>query len=323
MLKVLVISVAIVALLPFALILSQPAGDPPVGDSLDFPKGETGASATPEHGYSARDGARLGLRRYPSGQPGAPLVIMIHGSGWHGLQFDALATRVAEAGIADVLVPDLRGHGATPDRRGDVDYIDQMEDDLADLIAAEAGPDRRVVLLGHSSGGGLVTRFAGGRHGARMDAALLLAPFLHYAAPPMANGSGRWAEPLTRRIIGLSMLNAVGIRALNGLTAIRFRFPRSVLDGPLGQTATRSYSYRLNTGFAPRGDALADIARLPRFILLAGSADQAFDAAAYAPYMTPVTNKGDYRVIDGVGHIELVDRPEVIEALGVLVRDPG
>lgn len=314
-LKFLLTSVAITVALPFALIASQPAGDPPVGDSLDFPSAGVSAPVAPPETYTARDGTRQGLRRYASGRVDAPLVVMIHGSGWHGLQFHALATRVAELGVADVLVPDLRGHGANPARRGDVGYIGQFEDDLADLIAAERRPGQRLVALGHSSGGGLVTRFAGGEHGAMLDAALLLAPFLRHDAPPMVNGQGRWAAPLTRRIVGLTMLNAVGIRALDGLTAIQFRFPASVLDGPLGHTATRAYSYRLNTGFAPRGDALGDIASLPRFILLAGTADQAFAARDYAPYMAAVTDKGSYRLIDGVGHIELVDRDEVIDAL--------
>ena len=48
----------------------------------------------------------------------------------------------------------------TPERRGDVDYIGQMEDDLAALDRrARRARIKKSSLLGHSSGGGLVVRF--------------------------------------------------------------------------------------------------------------------------------------------------------------------
>ncbi len=37
---------------------------------------------------------------------------------------------------------------------GDLDYIGQFEDDLADLIKTYRGKDRPAYLVGHSSGGG-------------------------------------------------------------------------------------------------------------------------------------------------------------------------
>ena len=88
------------------------------------------------------------------------------GSGWLGIQFNRLASRLSDQ--AYVVVPDLRGHGASPERRGDVDYIGQMEDDIAALIETERLPGQAVILAGHSSGGGLVTRFAGGEHGSKL-----------------------------------------------------------------------------------------------------------------------------------------------------------
>ncbi len=39
-------------------------------------------------------------------------------------------------------------HGFTPKRRGDVDYIGQLEDDLADLITAKRQPRQKVILVG-------------------------------------------------------------------------------------------------------------------------------------------------------------------------------
>lgn len=303
--------------LPFALVFSQwPVRDLRIeGSGLDFNARTAAAEARPLEQWRTPDGARLGLRRYPSGARGVPLVVMIHGSGWHGLQFDALARRVAGAGLADVVVPDLRGHGPTPARRGDLDYVGQFEDDLAALIRAEAAPSQKVILLGHSSGGGLVVRMAGGGHGALMDGAVLLAPYLGHSAPTTRPGSGGWARPLVRRIIGLSFLNRLGITALNGLTVIQFRFPEVVLDGPLGATTTRAYSYRLNVSYAPRADLARDVAALPPFLLVAGGADEAFRARAYEPFLAAMNPGGSYRLVPGAGHLGIVDDEATFRAL--------
>lgn len=298
------------------LILSQPAGAtrPVEGEGLDFTgvlSAERATVPAPEM-FAMRDGTELPLRRY--GAPGrGPLLVMVHGSGWHGMQFDGLARALADR--AEIAVPDPRGHGADPVRRGDVDYIGQMEDDLADLITTLRQPGQEVILLGHSSGGGLVTRMAGGAHGGLIDRAVLLAPFLHHRAPTLRANSGGWTRVLVRRIIGLSMLNQVGITALNHLTAVQFAMPREVLDGPLGDTATTAYSYRLNTGYAPRSDYQADIAALPEFLLIAGRADEAFVAEAYQPLMAGITDKGRYLLVDGVGHLDIVDAPETRDAI--------
>ncbi|OWU83912.1 hypothetical protein ATO6_15975 [Oceanicola sp. 22II-s10i] len=314
----LLISLALLVIVPgiiaLGLILSQSPDDRAATGGLDFSR-ITGGGAAPlaTMPVTMRDGTALSVRHLP-GPAGAPLLVLVHGSGWHGGQFDALAR--ALEGQAQIVVPDLRGHGADPVRRGDVDYIGQFEDDLADLIAAVHRDGRQVVLAGHSSGGGLVVRFAGGAYGGMIDGAVLMAPFLKYNAPVTRPNSGGWARPLTRRIIGLTMLNAVGIRVLNHLTAIQFNMPQAVLDGPQGHLATTAYSYRLNTSYAPRGDYLKDVAALPPFLLIAGTGDEAFVAEGYEPLMSGVTDKGRYELIEAAGHLDVVPRPETAELIG-------
>lgn len=310
------ITIAVSLLIPLSvalgLIASQRPGDMPGTGGIDF-AGVAGLdlSAVPKaEAVLMRDGYLLQVRRY--GDAG-PLVVLVHGSGWHGMQFHALAPALGAR--ARVLVPDLRGHGAAPGVRGDVAYKGQFEDDLADLIAAERAPGQRVVMVGHSSGGGLVVRMAGGAHGALMDRAVLLAPFLQHDAPMTRPNSGGWAKPLTRRIIGLSMLNTVGVHALDGLVALQLDMPRAVKDGPLGHTVTDAYSWRLNQSFAPRRDWQADVASLPPFTLVAGSADRAFDAALYAPVLRDITDLGTYVTLPGVGHLDLVDAPATLAAI--------
>ncbi|MGH1424630.1 MAG: alpha/beta hydrolase [Pseudooceanicola sp.] len=311
-------SLGLSALIPAAiaggLIVSQsPQGPVSAEGGLDFAGvvggGNAPLSSTP---VAMRDGVELAVRHVP-GPAGAPLVVLVHGSGWHGGQFDGLAQRLGAE--AEVVVPDLRGHGADPVRRGDVDYIGQLEDDLADLIDAFRGAGQKVVLGGHSSGGGLVVRFAGGAHGGKIDAAVLMAPFLQYDAPVTRPNSGGWARPLTRRIIGLSMVNAVGLRLLNHLTVIEFNMPDVVRNGPQGALATLAYSFRMNTSYGPRRDYRADIAALPSFALIAGVEDEAFVADGYEPLMSGVTSKGRYELIADTGHLDVVDHPRTVQVI--------
>jgi len=210
----------------------------------------------------------------------------------------------------------LRGEGldfqrlpeGLPEKRGDIDYVDQLEDNLADLAKAYDN-GRGLIVLGHSSGGGLVIRAANGALKGQLSKAILLAPYLKHNAPT-ARADSAWAAPLTRRIIGLSMLNLMRIRRLNGLTALQFRFPDAVLNGPLGHTATRAYSYRMMVGFTPRAAYLKDIAALPDFTLIAGDQDEAFHGDLYEPTLRPATQKGTYHLLQGRGHLDVVDASE-------------
>lgn len=312
-----------------ALTLSQRPSAPAAkeGAGIAFQEAiSSGLNGLPDPlSYTARDGTALTYRRYDSAARGDTLIVLVHGSGWHGMQFHRMASEIAARGLGSVVVPDLRGHGRSPERRGDVDYIGQFEDDLADLIGHARGQASRVVLGGHSSGGGLVVRFAGGAHGGMADAFVLLAPFLKYNAPPTQENSGGWAYPATRRIIGLTMLNAVGVTALNHLPVIGFAMPRMVVDGPLGRTATTAYSFRLNTSFAPRSDYGADLAKIDRpLLVVAGTNDEAFRAELYEPTISAHTTAGSYVILDGVTHMGVVFGDAAIEAVaGWIQRLPA
>ncbi|MEQ5870022.1 alpha/beta fold hydrolase [Sagittula sp. NFXS13] len=310
-------TIVIFFVLAGGLVLSQSVKALPTAETLSFEStGTDDAASAPLLPYEARDGTMLATRHYAGQSPDSPLVVVVHGSGWHGGAYTGLGKGLAERHGFEVLVPNLRGHGPSPDRRGDVDYISQFEDDLADLIALYRKPGQPLYMVGHSSGGGLTIRFAGGAYGDMLDKAVLIAPYLKYDAPTARSDAGGWSHVLTRRVIGLSMLNSVGITALNHLHMIQFNFPPEVLQGPQGQTATQSYSYRLNTSFAPRSDYLDDVARLPDFLLIAGTEDEAFRAEAYEPTMSAATSKGTYRLIDGADHLGILVEPEALDTIG-------
>lgn len=302
-------AIAFVVPLSLALFLvaSQQSQDRTGEDSLDFSRiPESSGQSSPLIAYTTLDGDELGFRRFEAARDGAPLLLLVHGSGWHGLAYVQLAQRIAEAGLANVVVPDLRGHGPNPQRRGDIDYIGQLENDLHALIKQETNEGQSFVMAGHSSGGGLVIRYANGEFADDLDGAILMAPFLKHDAPTMRPSSGGWAEAKVRRIIGLSMLNMVGIKAFNHLPIIDFAFSQNVIDSPLGQTATRSYSYRMNVSFAPRNDYLQDVSKLPPFLLVAGRDDEAFVADLYEPTLSPANPSGQYVLIDGISHLDVI-----------------
>lgn len=310
-LRPIVISLVITLVVATILVFTQRPIAMDGEGGLDFARTleKDGPPPAPLQSVPMRDGYPLQVRTY-GGADNVPLLVLVHGSAWHGMQFDALGT--ALQGSADVIVPDLRGHGTVPGRRGDVDYIGQLEDDLADLITTVAKPGQKVIMAGHSSGGGLVVRFAGGAHGAMMDGAVLMAPFLKHDAPTMRENAGGWNHVLLRRIIGLSILNTFRISAFNHLPIVQFNMPKAVLEGSLGDTATVAYSYRMNTSFAPRSAYLDDIAALPKFVLLAGGADEAFISSQFAPTMGAVTDKGRYDMILGASHLDIVDDPRTL-----------
>jgi len=271
-------------------------------DYSDLPKLEN---------YTARDGTLLTYRHYPT--EAKKIFILLHGSGWHSQYFMFLARNISSQGIAQVYTPDLRGHGRSPQRRGDVDYIGQLEDDLADLIAVikKDSPNSMLIVGGHSSGGGLAIRFAGSRYGQQADAYLLLAPWLKYNAPTKRPGTGKWARPYTTRIIGLSMLNNVGIRFFNDLTVIEFNMPENARDG----TETLSYSYRLNRSYAPRNYKKDLSAITQPLLVVVGTADKVFFADKYDPVISQYTDV-QVELLQGLTHMGVVASPKIQPVIG-------
>ncbi len=256
--------------------------------------------------FTARDGKQLTYRFYPTRSD--RVIILLHGSGWHSQYFLPLAKFISSEGLAKVYTPDLRGHGHTPERRGDIDYIDQLEDDLSDFVTMvrRDNPGSALIIGGHSSGGGLAIRFAGSKYGRQADAYMLLSPWLKYDAPTIRPGGGGWALPNTLRIIGLMMLNNVGIRWFNNLTVINFDMPKDVRDG----TETLSYSYRLNTGYAPR-DYKKDLRAITQpLLVVAGTSDEVFFADQFEPVISQFT-KVKVKLVPNVTHMGVVVNPAV------------
>jgi alpha-beta hydrolase superfamily lysophospholipase len=304
---VLISAVIYFAIAAVLIISGKPKKPTPEQGSLVFKELFVDYKSIPQlRTFPARDGAQLAYRHYPAQSD--KVIVLLHGSGWHSQYFLPLAEFISSEGLAQVYTPDLRGHGSTPERRGDVDYIGQLADDLADFISMTRRDNPKVMLIvgGHSSGGGLAIRFAGSKYGHQADAYMLLSPYLQYNAPTIRPNSGGWARPYTRRIIGLILLNSVGIRWFNGLTVIDFNMPKEARNG----TETLSYTYRLNTSYAPR-DYKKDLRAITQpLLVVVGSADEAFIADQFEPVISQFT-KVRVKLLSGVTHMGVVVSPKV------------
>ncbi len=132
------ITLAILAAAIFVAVLYlvlTPAQTPAAPEDIfGFSSTNRSAEGLPElERYAARDGARLAYRFYDS--TSEKLLVFVHGSSYHGAAYHELAVALSGAGVTKVYLPNLRGHYMSGRRRGDVDYVGQLEDDIADLIS--------------------------------------------------------------------------------------------------------------------------------------------------------------------------------------------
>lgn len=256
--------------------------------------------------YRAQDGTELAYRYYPAIGGERQVAILIHGSAGQSQGMHDLAQALVAQGVS-VYAPDIRGHGASGPR-GDIAYIGQLEDDLEVLSGQirAAHPGKPVTLVGFSAGGAFGLRVAGGPHASVADRYVIVSPALNDVA---RRGRGGWAKPDMPRIVLLMLLNKVGVHRFDGAEVIRFAVPQGRTD------MTPAYSYRLMVNFA----ALDDKARMARvaapMTLIAGAADEQFDAAAYGPRLTPCNPQLKLRLLPGVRHYGMASDPRMIAGI--------
>jgi pimeloyl-ACP methyl ester carboxylesterase len=203
-----------------AALATPPRSPPPLASIHD------GAMAIDRMGipelswFQARDGTWLAYRLYPSANGAKDrLAILAHGSSASSDEMHIVARALARSGVVAVAI-DARGHGASG-TRGDIAYLGQLDDDLADLVAhlRESYPDAKLDLIGHSAGGGFTMRIAGEALGGAFDRFVALSPYLGYRAPTNRpnEGAGRWVSVDYPRLVALSILDRFGNRWAQGL----------------------------------------------------------------------------------------------------------
>jgi alpha-beta hydrolase superfamily lysophospholipase len=130
--------------------------------------------------YTASDGDNLAVQDWPLPEEVRPraLVIIVHGLGEHAGRYDHVARRLNEWGYA-VRSYDQYGHGESGGVRGALPRKHRFLDDLADIVEStrKRMPGIPVVLLGHSMGGLVASRFVA-RGIMQVEALVLSSPAL-------------------------------------------------------------------------------------------------------------------------------------------------
>jgi pimeloyl-ACP methyl ester carboxylesterase len=275
------------------------------------------SSMPPLSRFSARDGTELAYRHYPArGTSSGQIAILVHGSSGSSVAVHALADALALRGI-ETYAPDMRGHGGSG-TRGDVAFIGQLENDIADLVGLvrKTSPTEPLTLLGHSAGGGFALRLAGSPIQDLFARTVLLAPYLGYDVPTSRPGSGGWAKADIPRFLALVALDKLGIDCCDGLPTLAFAVPANS-----ERILNPAYSFRLMRNFATR-DYQRDLAAAHHPVaLISGAADELMFADKYADTVHAVAPGVEVKLIDGVDHMGIVCSAQGVAAVADYVAN--
>src|SRR4051794_7629585 len=189
LITILIVAAVFVAALGLAIAIGGPGKALAPMSSISDPFKNVDFSDLPELSYfTARDGTKLAFRVYPAASGAAKgSVVLVHGSSASSSSMHLMAKGFAAAGYAAYAL-DIRGHGESG-TKGRIAYIGQLEDDMEDFVHSTPLPQPST-LLGFSSGGGFVLRFAGSPRQTLFTNYLLLSPFLGQDSPTSRPGSG-------------------------------------------------------------------------------------------------------------------------------------
>jgi len=310
LLKWVLCGIGVLALVVLAL-LATPLQPVPELQSISRARATVDLSSLPAiERFQARDGTWLGFRHYGAdGAPTGRVAIVIHGSsGSSGGTIHALSQALATHGVETFAV-DMRGHG-TSGTRGDIGYVGQLEDDLADFVAVlrNAVPSAPLTLIGHSAGGGFALRVAGSPIQNLFERFVMLAPYLGYDAPSTRPDSGGWARADIPRILGLLALRAIGVNCCEALPVLALAVPPNS-----EKTLVSTYTDRLMRNFAVRGDFRRDLAAATRpLTIISGADDELMFSDKYAEAVRGANVAVDVKVLDGINHMGIVAAPKAI-----------
>jgi alpha-beta hydrolase superfamily lysophospholipase len=312
-------AVGVAALLLVAMVATPLPGLPELRSVSETARAVDRSTMPALDRFTARDGTQLAYRHYPARGPvNDRIAILIHGSSGSSTSVHALADALASRGV-ETYAPDIRGHGGSG-TRGDIAYLGQLEDDLADLVAIvrRTSPNAALTLLGHSAGGGFALRVAGSPMQDLFARTVLIAPYLGYDAPTNRPHSGGWAGADVPRTLGLMALRKIGLDCCESLPTLAFAVPPNSATN-----LTPAYSYRLMRNFATRGYR-DDLAAAKRPItLFSGADDEMMLADKYADAIQAVVPAADVKLIAGANHMAIVSAPRAVSAIADDVATRG
>lgn len=225
--------------------------------------------------FVASDGDNIVIQDWPleSGASLRGVVILVHGLGEHAGRYTHVAERLNAWGFA-VRGYDQCGHGESGGARGGLPTDTRLLDDLADIVdstRARMSKDTPLIVLGHSMGGLVASRFA----------SLAMRPIegLILSSPALDPG----LSAVQKLLLGIVPKVAPNLRVGNGVK------PQFISHDPAVVAA-----YRADPQVHDRISG-----RLGRFIATTGPLVQAQAAEWKVP--TLLLYAGDDRLIDPAG----------------------
>ncbi|MAT96979.1 MAG: hypothetical protein CL608_07545 [Anaerolineaceae bacterium] len=302
--KITLISTAVSAIIYFGLALILTFLPEPTFTVDPFPVAQTAVTADfiPQQ-YTMRDGETLFARQFPANSD--TTILLLHGVTAESAALSSSAQKLRQISGAEVVALDLRGHGQSGGTLGDVSYIGQYQDDVADVITAihAEKPNGRLILAGHSMGGGIALQFAQLAEAPEVDGYLMFAPHLGTNAPTLPEpdpdnaDAAAYSQLHVPRLIGLIMLNSVGIKTFHHLDTLFFNLTDEV---------THTYSFRATANSSPQDYATALTAVDAPLLVVVGSQDEAFVADQF-PTAVSAYSDGEVHIIEGETHTSIVE----------------
>jgi alpha-beta hydrolase superfamily lysophospholipase len=299
------------------VMLSVPVVPPPLLASIETTARSADRSGMPElQRFQARDGTWIAYRTYSAS--GERVAILVHGSSASSASMHNVAKALSASGISSLAL-DVRGHGQSGSR-GEIGYVGQLEDDLADFLdhVAKEYPQARLMLVGHSSGGGFALRVAAGPLGARFERFILLAPYLGPFAPTTRPDSGGWANASVPRLVALGAMHRAGLKIGGDLPVLAFAV------GPNGRkNLTSQYSFNLFANYRT-ADYAADFANAAGPVaLLAGANDELMWPEKFADVAVSRGQKLPVTLVPGSNHMGITIDAPALDALRKVVTEPA
>jgi pimeloyl-ACP methyl ester carboxylesterase len=304
----LLVLLAVAAMIPLTVIVFSAPKSPPAMASMEEPFRQVAQDFPAPRQFRARDGASLQYYAYLAAPDKA--AVLIHGTAGPGTSMHALAQSLRAAGVT-AYVLDIRGHGGSG-RRGDIDYIGQLDDDLADFVA-QLGPAKNGetrTLAGFSGGAGFAIRFAGGPYGLLFDRYVFLSPILP-GSPALRPSAGGWTNISLPRIITIASLGRFGIHWFDGFSVISY-----AVSPENSAATTASYSYRLAANFNAglQHERYLGNIRRPAAILV-GDADEQVVADQYTPLLQRLGVGIPVTLVPNMKHTDMIATPEALQAV--------
>lgn len=265
--------------------------------------------------FTASDGARIAYRTYLSDS--SLHLVLIHGSACFGDQMHVLANHVASRHAATVHTLDMRGHGRSAPFPADFDCYPRDIGEFVDALRRKGAPTA-IALGGHSAGGGLVVNALTSPYVRNVSGCLLLAPFLGYAHPATRVRFGGWLARIRLFPLLQAMVASLFGSQERNLQPVGDFDSDAFLHDP---RYARAWPFSAVFGFGP-GPAAANAACLPDIptLLVAGEADECFDAAFYPPFLVSSAPHATCALLPLLGHWDILTDNSALETTSLWLQ---